>query len=65
LHYTQVRNFQLSDQSKPWVRSRFSPCERRFIVKGDERSGASQEPFTMTVSRVGFQRTDDVTEIKR
>lgn len=55
----------LSGQSKPFVRSRFSPCEQRLIVKGDERSGASQEPLTLSVSRVGFQRTDGVTEKKR
>ena len=50
----------LSVQSKPSARSRLSPSEQRLIVKGDERSGASQEPLTMSVSWVGFRRTDGV-----
>ena len=54
-----------SGQSKPSVRSRLSSCEQRLIVKGDERSGESQEPLTMRVSRVGFRRTDGVTVKKR
>jgi len=47
-----------SGQLTPSGRSRISPCSRRLMVKGDERSGASQEPLTMSVSRVGFGRTD-------
>ena len=45
----------LSVQSKPSVRSRLLPSEQRLIVKGDERSGASQEPLAMRVSWVGFE----------
>jgi hypothetical protein len=45
----------LSVQSKPSVRSRLLHSSRRLMVKGGERSGASQEPLTMSVSWVGFE----------